>query len=168
MRFKIYWASLIVGRKFAVSALFYFLLGQPYSWKEIYHFCFVLLCKVEGNFEVQAPGGLIFGGAILQRIFLCYEFRGLIFGRAYTWRGLFSEMFKAQKFFFGGGGLIFGLGIFWGFCWKPEGFFGVLLFAPHLIIPVTLNSEYPPGQLNACKNVNWHNFNNIFYCIVHV
>ena len=110
LRFKIDWASLIVERKFAVSALFYFLLGQPYSWKEIYRFCFVLLCKVEGNFEVQAPGGLIFRGAILQRIFLCYEFRGLIFGRAYTWRGLFSEMFKAQKFcmgfffFWGGGG----------------------------------------------------------------
>ena len=50
LRFKIDWASLIVERKFAVSALFYFLLGQPYSWKEIYHFCFVLLCKVEGNF----------------------------------------------------------------------------------------------------------------------
>ena len=107
------------------------------------------------------------------RGFFCYKFRGLIFGRAYAWRGLFLEMFKAQKFcmgffFFLGGGLIFGLGIFWGFCWKPEGFFGVLLFAPHLIILVTLNSEYPPGQLNACKNVNWHNFNNIFYCIVHV
>ena len=70
LRFKIDWASLIVERKFAVSALLYFLLGQPYSWKEIYRFWFVLLCKVEGNFEVQAPGGLIFGGAILQRIFL--------------------------------------------------------------------------------------------------
>ena len=51
-------------------------LGQPYSscWKEIYRFCFVLLCKIEGNFQVQAPGGLIFGGT-------------------YTWRGLFSEFY---------------------------------------------------------------------------
>ena len=43
--FKIDWASLIVGRKFNVFALF----------------CFVF----EGNFQVQAPpggGGLIFGG----------------------------------------------------------------------------------------------------------
>ena len=46
MRFKIDLASLIVGRKFTVFALFYFVFG--------------------GNFQVQAPprGGLIFGGAI--------------------------------------------------------------------------------------------------------
>ena len=37
-------ASLIVGRKCTVFALFYFVF--------------------EGNFQVQAPGGLIFGGAI--------------------------------------------------------------------------------------------------------
>ena len=42
--FKIDWASLVVGRKFTVFALFYF--------------------AFEGNFQVQAPGGLIFGGAI--------------------------------------------------------------------------------------------------------
>ena len=44
MRFKIDRASLTVGSKFIVFALFYFVL--------------------EGNFQVQAPGGLIFGGAI--------------------------------------------------------------------------------------------------------
>jgi len=48
LRFKIDWASLIVGRKFTVFALFYFVF--------------------ECNFQVQAPlgvgGGLIFGGAI--------------------------------------------------------------------------------------------------------
>ena len=44
LRFKIDWAGLIVGRKFTVFALFYFVF--------------------EGNFQVQAPGGLIFGGAI--------------------------------------------------------------------------------------------------------
>ena len=54
MRFKIDWASLIVGSKFTVFALFYFVF--------------------EGNFQVQAPGGLIFGGA-------------------YTWRDLFSEFY---------------------------------------------------------------------------
>ena len=54
LRFKIDSASLIVGRKFTVFALF----------------CFVF----EGNFQVQAPGGLIFGGA-------------------YKWRGLFSEFY---------------------------------------------------------------------------
>ena len=44
VRFKIDWASLIVRRKFTVFSLFYFVF--------------------EGNFQVQAPGGLIFGGAI--------------------------------------------------------------------------------------------------------
>ena len=44
LRFKIDWANLKVGGKFTVFALF----------------CFVF----EGNFLVQAPGGLIFGGAI--------------------------------------------------------------------------------------------------------
>ena len=42
--FKVDWASLIVGRKLTVFALFYFVFG--------------------GNFQVQAPRGLIFGGAI--------------------------------------------------------------------------------------------------------
>ena len=37
LRFKIDWASLIVGRKFTVFALFYFVF--------------------EGNFQVQTPGG---------------------------------------------------------------------------------------------------------------
>ena len=41
LRFKIDWASLIVGRKFTV---FFFLF--------------------EGNFQVQAPRGLISGGTI--------------------------------------------------------------------------------------------------------
>ena len=44
LRFKIDWASLIVKRKFTVFALFYFVF--------------------KGNFQVQARGGLIFGGAI--------------------------------------------------------------------------------------------------------
>ena len=42
--FKIDWASLTFGRKFTVFALFYFVF--------------------EGYFQVQAPRGLIFGGAI--------------------------------------------------------------------------------------------------------
>ena len=41
---KIDWASLIVKRKFTVFTLFYFVF--------------------EGNFQAQAPVGLIFGGAI--------------------------------------------------------------------------------------------------------
>ena len=44
LRFKIDGANLIVGRKFTVFPLFYFVF--------------------EGNFQVEAPGGLVFGGAI--------------------------------------------------------------------------------------------------------
>ena len=44
LRFKIDWAGLIVGRKFTVFTLFYFVF--------------------KGHFQVQAPEGLIFGGAI--------------------------------------------------------------------------------------------------------
>ena len=68
MRFKIDWASLIVGSKFTVFALFYFVF--------------------EGNFQVQAPGGLIFGGAISQKVFDVtslggLNLEGLIHGGAY-------------------------------------------------------------------------------------
>ena len=46
LRFKIDWATLTVGRKFTVFALIMF------------YFVF------EGNFQVQVPTGLIFGGSI--------------------------------------------------------------------------------------------------------
>ena len=32
-------------------------LGEPSSWKEIYRFCFVLLSRVEFNFQVKPPPG---------------------------------------------------------------------------------------------------------------
>ena len=56
-------ASLMVGRKFTISALFYFVF--------------------DGNFQVQAPGGggggdgLIFGGAIKRRVFCVTNLGGL-------------------------------------------------------------------------------------------
>ena len=65
-----------MGRKFTIPALFYFVF--------------------EGKFQVQAsPGG---GGAYIRRGdltegFLRYDFGGLIFGGAYTWRGFFSELY---------------------------------------------------------------------------
>ena len=52
--FKIDWASLMVGSRFTVFALFYVVFA--------------------GNFLSTSPWGLIFGGA-------------------YTWRGLFSEFY---------------------------------------------------------------------------
>ena len=60
LRFKIDWASLIVGRKFTVFALFYFVF--------------------EGNFQVPSLGGLYLGGGgHLTEGFLRYEFWGLIY-----------------------------------------------------------------------------------------
>ena len=67
MRFKIDWANLIVGRKFTVLTLFYFVF--------------------KGNF--QAP---IWRGDLTES-FLRYKLGGLIFGGAYTWRALFSEFY---------------------------------------------------------------------------
>ena len=65
LRFKTDWASLMVARNFTVFVLFYFVF--------------------EGNFQVQAPGGLIFGGAIYRRVFCGTSLgglymEGLIFG----------------------------------------------------------------------------------------
>ena len=60
MRFKIDWASLIVGRKFTLFALFYFVF--------------------EGNFQVQAPGGAYIWRGDLTEVFLRYKLGGLIFG----------------------------------------------------------------------------------------
>ena len=60
MRFKINWASLIVGKIFIVFAWFYF--------------------AFEGNFKVQAPGGGIFGGFL----------EGLIFGKLLNTGSLFT------------------------------------------------------------------------------
>ena len=73
LRFKIDWASLIVGRKFTGFALFYFVF--------------------EGNFQVQAPGEAYILRGDLTEGFLRYEIGGLIFEGAYTWRGFFSEFY---------------------------------------------------------------------------
>ena len=73
MRFKIDWASLIVGSKFTVFALFYFVF--------------------EGNFPSTSPRGVYIWRGDLTDGFLRYQIGGLIFGRAYTWRGLFSKFY---------------------------------------------------------------------------
>ena len=65
LRFKIDWASLVVGRKFTLFALFYF------------------VC--DGSFLIQAPPG---GGDLMEG-FLRYEFGEVLIEGAYTWRGLF-------------------------------------------------------------------------------
>ena len=73
MRFKIDCASLVVGSKFSVFALFYFVF--------------------EGNFPSASPGGAYIRRGDLTEGVLRYRFGGLIFGGAYTGRGLFSKFY---------------------------------------------------------------------------
>ena len=65
LRFKIDWASLIVGRVFTVFTLFYFVF--------------------KGNFQVQAPGALYLEGRFTGGFF------ALRVWGAYIWRGLYME-----------------------------------------------------------------------------
>ena len=81
-------------------------------------------------FQVQAPPGAYIWRGDLTEVFLRYEFGGLIFGGAYTWRGLFLE------------------------------FYGVMLFLFMLkkmaIVPALLDS--PTKEL--CPKLCWHNLPN--------
>ena len=67
-------------------------IGLACSGKEIYHFCFVLLC-IWGQFPSTSPRGAYIWRGDLTEGFLRYRLGGLIFGGAYTWRGLFSEFY---------------------------------------------------------------------------
>ena len=62
-----------MGRKFTISALFY--------------------SVFEGKFQVQASRGAYIQRGNLTEGFSHYCFGGLIFGGAFTWRGLFSEFY---------------------------------------------------------------------------
>ena len=67
MRFKIDWASLIVGSKFTIFALFYFVF--------------------EGNFPSTSPrGAYILGGDLTPQGFFALSLWG-----AYIWKGLYME-----------------------------------------------------------------------------
>ena len=68
LRFKIDWASLIVGSKFTAFVF-------------------------EGNFPSTSPRGAYIWKGDLTEGLLRYRFGGLIFGGAYSWRGLFSEFY---------------------------------------------------------------------------
>ena len=62
-------------------------IGLACSGKEIYHFCFVLLF-IRGQIpSTSPPGGTYTRRGDLTEGFLRYDFGGLIFGGAYTWRG---------------------------------------------------------------------------------
>ena len=86
MRFKIDWASLLVGRKFTVFALFYFVF--------------------EGNFPSTSPRGTYIWRGDLTEAFLRYRIGGLILGGDCTWRGLFSEFYGSLEFVLARTGLL--------------------------------------------------------------
>ena len=77
MHFQVDWASLTVGSKFTIFALFYFVF--------------------EGNFPSTSPWGAYIWRGDVTEDFLRYPFRGLIFGGAYTWRALFSEFYGNKQ-----------------------------------------------------------------------
>ena len=56
--------------------------------------CFLL--NLRAISEYKPPGAC--GRAIYRRVFLRYEFAGLIFGGANKWRGVFSELYGMSLF----------------------------------------------------------------------
>ena len=68
-----------MGRTFTIFALFYITL---YS---------------RANSKNKPPGEAYIWRGDLTEGFLCYSFGGLIFGGAYTWRGLFSGILQYFK-----------------------------------------------------------------------
>ena len=76
MRLEIDWASLIVGRKFTVFALFYLVF--------------------EGNFPISRPQGGLYLEGQFDRGFLALPVWG-----AYIWRGLYIEglIFRILRYF---------------------------------------------------------------------
>ena len=82
MRFKIDWASLVVGSKFTVFALFYFVF--------------------EVNFPSTSPREAYIWRGDLTEGFLRYEFGGLIFGGAYFRNfTVFHSICQVSRNFFG-------------------------------------------------------------------
>ena len=81
MHFKIDRASLIVGSKFTVFALFFFVFG--------------------GNFPSTSPRGAYIWRGDLTEGFLCYWFGGLIHGGAYfrNFTVLIDRLLKVSRYF---------------------------------------------------------------------
>ena len=69
--------ELVVGRKFTIFALSYFVF--------------------EGKFQVHAPREAYIQRGDLTEGFLRYDFGGLLFKGAYTRRGLFSEFYGISE-----------------------------------------------------------------------
>ena len=65
-------------------------IGLACSEKEIYHFCLCIWGQIPST---RPPQGAYIWRSDLTEGFLALRFGGLIFGRAYTWRDLFSEFY---------------------------------------------------------------------------
>ena len=81
-----------VRREICISKL----IGLACSGKEIYHFCFVLLC-IRGQIPSTSPPGGLYSQGQFNRGFFALRFWGLIFGETYTRRGLFSEFYDMVR-----------------------------------------------------------------------
>ena len=68
------------------------LVGLACSGKEIYHFCFVLLC-IRGQIPSTSPSGGLYSEGRFNGGFFALQFCWAYIWRAYTWRGLFSEFY---------------------------------------------------------------------------
>ena len=68
------------------------------SWKEAYHFGFVLLC-IRGQIPSPGPpGGLHLEGRFQTERFLCCDFGGLICGGAYFWNFTVLSLYYLHLF----------------------------------------------------------------------
>ena len=77
-----------VRREFCVSKS----IGLALYWEGNLPFLLCLTLYLRAISKYKPPGAYIWRGDLTEG-FLRYEFGGLIFGGAYTWRGLFSEFY---------------------------------------------------------------------------
>ena len=66
-------------------------IGLACSGKEIYHFCFVLIC-IRGQIPSTSPAGGLYSEGRFNGGFFALRFWG-----ANIWRGLFSEFFEIRR-----------------------------------------------------------------------
>ena len=143
MLFQIDWASLVVGRKFTVFALFYFVF--------------------EGNFQLQAPpegGAYIWGGDltnILATIDLLASGASLIWPRSGRTRATKSrEVFVTRHMKCDEGLSLFNGGFFalrvWGaYIWRGlfSGFYCIFRLSFHICISCVLNREVQRYEIQS-------------------
>ena len=122
--FKIVWASLIVGRKFTVFALFYFVF--------------------EGNFKYKPPGAYIWRGDLTEG-FLRYEFGGAYICRSVYMEGLIFGILRYFTVLYSMGSIVQHEKEFWIL-------FGFLSEERNLCSPIQGKREfyYLKGRVAAC------------------